>query len=125
MPKLCLSRRFGAVALFLADHADALAAEAAEAADQRLVLGEFAVAGQRREFGDQRADEIGQMRPLRMPRDQGLLPRRQVGVELAQRLGCLVLIRPISSPMSLPVAASARSSSTLASSSATGFSKSR
>ena len=47
-------RRLGGGALLLADHADALAAEAAEAADQRLVLAELAVAGQRREFGDQR-----------------------------------------------------------------------
>ena len=31
------------------------------------------------------------MRPLRMARDQGLLPRRQIGVEIAQRLRGLVL----------------------------------
>ncbi len=91
MPKLCLMRDLGGGALFLADHADALAAEAAESAHQRLVLAEFAVACQRREFGDQRTDEIGQMRPLRVARDQGFLPRRQVGVEIAQRLRGLVL----------------------------------
>ena len=40
---------------------------------------------------DQRVDEIGQMRPLRMTRYQGFLPRRQVGVEIVQRLRRLVL----------------------------------
>ena len=86
-----LDAGFGGGALFLADHADALAAEAAEAAHQRFVLAEFAVAGQRREFGDQRVDEIGEMRPLRMARHQRLLPRRQIGVEIVQRLRRLVL----------------------------------
>ena len=41
---------FGVVALFLADDADRLAAEAAEAAHDGLVLGEFAVAGEGREI---------------------------------------------------------------------------
>ena len=69
----------------------ALAAEAAEAAHQRLVLGELAVAGHRREFRDQRVDEIGEVRALRMARHQRLLPRRQIGVEVGQRLLRLVL----------------------------------
>ena len=43
------------VALLLAEHADRLAAKAAEAADDRLVLGELAVAGERRELGDEPA----------------------------------------------------------------------
>ena len=86
-----LDAAVGGGALFLADHADRLAAEAAEAAHQRLVLGEFAVAGHRREFRHQRADEIGEMRALRMARHQRLLPRRQIGVEVGQRLLRLVL----------------------------------
>src|SRR6266446_5330650 len=86
-----LDAGFGGGALFLADLADALTAEAAEAAQQRFVLAEFAVSRQRREFADQRVDEIGEMGPLRMARDQRLLPRREVGVELAQRLRRLVL----------------------------------
>ena len=81
-----LDARFGGGALFLAHHADALAAEAAKAAEQGLVLAEFAVAGERGEFGDQATDEIGEMRPLRMARHQRLLPRRQIGVEIGQRL---------------------------------------
>ena len=43
----------GVGALLLADDADRLAAEAAEAADDGLVLAEFAVAGERREILDQ------------------------------------------------------------------------
>ena len=86
-----LDAALGGGALFLADHADRLAAETAEAAHQRLVLGEFAVAGHRREFRHQRVDEIGEMRALRMARHQRLLPWRQIGVEVGQRLGRLVL----------------------------------
>jgi len=86
-----LDAGFGGGALFLADHADTLAAEATEPAHQRFVLTELAVARKRCEFGDQRVDEIDQMRALRMPRHQGLLPRRQIGVEIAQRLRGLVL----------------------------------
>ena len=56
-------------------HADALAAEAAEAADDGVVVAELAVAGERRELGDQRADVVETVRPLRMARDLGLLPR--------------------------------------------------
>ena len=84
--EIVLDAALGRVALFLAHHADGLALEAAEAADQRFVLAELAVAGERREFRDQRVDEIGKMRALRMPRHQRLLPRRQVGVEVGQRL---------------------------------------
>ena len=86
-----LDAGFGGGAFFLADHADALAAKTAEAAQQRFVLAEFAVARERRELGDQRIDEIGQMRPLRMAGDQGFLPRRQVVIEVAERLRGLVL----------------------------------
>ena len=39
----------------------------------------------------ERIDEIAEMRPLRMPRHQRLLPWRQVGVEVGQRLRGLVL----------------------------------
>ena len=86
-----LDTGIGGVALLLAHHADAFAAETAEAAEQRLVIGEFAIAGERREFGDQRVDEVGEVRPLRMARDQRLLPRRQIGVEIGQRLRRLLL----------------------------------
>ena len=73
-------------------------------------------------------DVVEAMRPLRMARDLRLLPGRQFGVEVRQRLRRLGL-----EPLDLvgdgggivAAACSARSSSTLASSSATGFSKSR
>src|SRR5207244_8684666 len=89
--EIVLDAALGRVALFLAHHADGLALEAAEAADQRLVLAELAVAGKRREFRYQRVDEIGKMRPLRMPRNKSLLPGREVGIELGQRLRRLLL----------------------------------
>ena len=69
----------------MADDADALAAEAAEAADDGLVVAEFAVAGERNEIGDQAGDIVEAMRPLRMARHLRLLPGRQVGIELLER----------------------------------------
>ena len=53
--EIVLEPALGVGALLVADDADALAAEAAEAADDRVVLAELAVAGERREIGDQRA----------------------------------------------------------------------
>src|ERR1700733_8006837 len=81
----------GAGAFLLADDANALAPEAPKASDQGFILGELAVARERREFGDETGDEIGEMRPLRMARHQRLLPRRQIGVEITQRLRSLFL----------------------------------
>ena len=74
-----------------------LAAEAAEAADDGLVLAEGAVAGQRRELLDQRGAVVLEMRPLRMARHQRLLPGRQRGIEVLQRLAALASSLPISS----------------------------
>ena len=51
--EIVLDAAVGVGALFLADDADRAAAEPAEAADDRLVLAEGAVAGERREIGDQ------------------------------------------------------------------------
>ena len=62
-----------------------IAAEAAEAADDGLVLAELAVAGERRELVDQRVAIRQEMGPLRMTGDKRLLPRRQRRVELLQR----------------------------------------
>src|ERR1700733_5876347 len=81
----------GAGAFLLADDANALAPEAPKASDQGFILGELAVARERREFGDETGDEIGEMRPLRMARHQRLLPRRQIRVEVPQRLRSLFL----------------------------------
>ena len=69
----------------MADDADALAAEAAEAADDGLVVAEFAVAGERHEIVDQARDVVEAMRPLRMARHLRLLPRRELGIELLER----------------------------------------
>ena len=77
--------RLGIVALLVADDTDGLAPEPAEAADDGLVLAEAAVAGERREVRDQPLHVIGEMRPLRMARDQRLLPRGESGVEVGQR----------------------------------------
>src|SRR5207302_9676014 len=89
--EIVLDAALGAGAFFLTDHADALAAEAAEPAHQRFILAELAVACHRREFRYQRVDEIGEVRALRVARHQRLLPRRQIGVEVRQRLRRLVL----------------------------------
>jgi hypothetical protein len=78
--------RFRRRALFVADDANAFAAETAEAAQQRFVFAEFAVAGERREIRDELRDIIGKMRPLRVAGHLRLLPRRQIGIDILQRL---------------------------------------
>jgi hypothetical protein len=111
----------------VADDADALAAEAAEAADDRRVLAVFAIAGQRDEIGDEPGDVVEAVRPLRMAGDLGLLPGCQLGVEFLERLRRLafdagdLLVDGNRVALGLERA----QLSILASSSATGFSKSR
>ena len=62
-----------------------------EAADDRLILAEIAVAAERHEIVEQRVDIILEVRPLGMARDLGLLPRRQrgIGARAAARRSCL------------------------------------
>lgn len=84
--EIVLQPRLGVVALLQPQHRDRLAAEAREAGHQRLVLGEGAVAGQRREVGEQRPHVIEAVRPVGMARHLHLLPRRQLAVDVAQRL---------------------------------------
>ena len=84
--EIVLEAAVGVGALLVADDADALAAEAAEAADDRRVLAEFAIAGERDEIGDEPGDVVEAMRPLRMAGDLGLLPGCQLGVEFLERL---------------------------------------
>ena len=110
----------------MADQADRFASKTAEAADDGRVLAVLAVAGERDEIGNQRRDIVEAVRPLRMPRDLRLLPRRQSGIEFLERQRRFALdagdfVGDGASPSLL----SARNSSILASSSATGFSKSR
>ena len=74
----------------MADDADALAAETAETADDRGVIAELAVSGQRYEVGDQRADIVEAMGTLGVAGDLRLLPGRELRVEILEsvcRLG--------------------------------------
>src|SRR5207302_4459604 len=59
-------------------------AKAANAAHDGAILGEGAVAGERREFGEEPGDIIRAVRPLGMARDQHLLPGRELGIGLTQ-----------------------------------------
>ena len=76
----------GVAALLVADDADRLAFVVGEAADDRVIVGEAAVAVQLVEAGEQRVDVVERVGPRRMPRDQHPLPRRQVRVELGPDL---------------------------------------
>ena len=75
--------------LLLADHRDGPAAQAPEAGDDRLVVAELAVAGKRREIVDDGLHIGHEMRPVRMPGDLRLLPGRQLGIDLRERLAGL------------------------------------
>ena len=70
-----------------AQHHHRPAPEAPKAADHRRVVGEGAVTRERRKLGDQPGDIRPRVRPVRMPRHQGLLPRRELGVGVAELLG--------------------------------------
>src|SRR5579884_3277532 len=111
----------------MADDADTFAAKAAEPTHNGRVLSEFSVTRQRNEVGNQTSNVFEAMRPLRMTRNLGFLPRREVRIELFKRdRGLDLQTRDFFADgervASFPIA---RSSSILASSSATGFSKSR
>ena len=67
------------------DHAQRLAVEAPEAADDRFVLAELAIAGERCEIGEECTDIVEAMRTLGMARNLSLLPRRELGIEFLQR----------------------------------------
>ncbi len=75
----------GIAALLVAHHHHRPAAETAEPADDRAVLGEQPVAGQRREIVDQGIEIVGCIGPVRVTGDLGLLPGRQLGVGLGQK----------------------------------------
>ena len=108
-------------------HADALAAEAAEAADDGRVLAELAVAGERREILDQAGDVVERNAAAPDGGRPGSSARasawhRVLGALRGLRLEPADLLADGDRVAGL---GSARNSSTLASSSATGFSKSR
>jgi hypothetical protein len=81
-----LQPAFDVVALLLPDDRDRRAAEAGETGNERLVLAERTVARERREVGEERADIVEAMRPVRMPGDQRLLPRRELALDVALRV---------------------------------------
>ncbi len=83
--EIVLEPSLGIGALFGAEHENAAPAKAADAADDRRILGECAVAGERHEIGDQSADVVEAMRPFGMPGHLNLLPRRQARIGLAQQ----------------------------------------
>src|SRR5262249_3711695 len=84
--EIVLEAAFGRGALLVPDDADALAAEAAEAGDDRRVVTGLAVAPERDEIPDPRRDIVETMRPLGMAGNLGLLPRRELGVEILECL---------------------------------------
>src|SRR5262249_56988437 len=84
--EIVLKAAFGRRALLMPDDANAFAAKAAEATDDRDVVAEFAVAGQRNEIGDEGADVIEAMGALRMASDLGFLPRREFRVEVFEHV---------------------------------------
>ena len=72
-------------ALLVADDHDGVAAEAPEAADDGVIFGIEAVAGQRRKVLHKGGDVVLKVRAVGMPRDLGLLPSRKLAVGLAQQ----------------------------------------
>src|SRR5262249_277081 len=85
------SRRFGALTSPRPHRHPITTATLPTPPDDRLVLGELAVAGKRREIRDQRADIVEAVRSLRMARHLGLLPRGEFVVEVLERVKRLCL----------------------------------
>ena len=85
----------GIEAFFLTHNADGLSAKTAKTRDQSFVFAKFAVARERREIFDHAFDVIGKMRAVLMTCDLRLLPRREPGIEINQRLGraCFKLLQ--------------------------------
>ena len=77
--------RRGIVALFVPDHHHAAAVDEAEPADDRLIVGEGAIARERHEIRDEAGEIILEVRPLGVARHLRLLPRRELGIGLAQQ----------------------------------------
>jgi hypothetical protein len=72
----------GVAPLLVAEHHARLAVEAGQAADDRLVVGEGAVAVQLLVVGEDLGDVVERVGPLRMARDLRHLPRRQAGIDV-------------------------------------------
>src|SRR5215207_2353608 len=61
------------------------AIDAAEPADDRLIVGKGAVSGERQEIVDQALDIILEVGPVGVPRDLRLLPRREPRIGVAKQ----------------------------------------
>ena len=68
----------------MADDHDRPPLQPANAADDRRILAERPVAGERREIVDQSGDIVFEMRPLGVARDDRLLPRRQARIDVGE-----------------------------------------
>ena len=88
-PEIVLEPRRSVVALLMADQHHPMAADGGEAAEDRRIVGEGAVPGQRKEILREPRDIILEVRPLGMARDLRLLPRGQLGISVAEQLGRL------------------------------------
>ena len=75
----------------MADDHRRAALEPPDAADDRLVLAEIAVAGERREILHEPVDVVAEMGPLRVPCDLRLLPGGELGIGLFQGVARLRL----------------------------------
>ena len=76
-----------------AEDGDRIAAEAAEPGDDRLVVAELPVAGERLEIGDEPGDVVLGVRPVGMAGDLRLLPGRQPRIDVGERVARLLLER--------------------------------
>ena len=73
----------------MADQHQPVTADGGEAAQDRRIVREGAVPGQRKEILRKPGDIILEVRPLRMARNLRLLPRGQLGISVAEKLGRL------------------------------------
>src|SRR5262249_51348250 len=78
-------------ALLVADHHHLAPVEARHAADDRLVVGEGAVAGELDELVEEELDVVERERSRRMAAELHLLPRRELGEDLFLELASLLL----------------------------------
>jgi hypothetical protein len=69
----------------VADHHDRVAAKARQPALDRAVVAEGPITRERRVVVEQAGDVVREMRPLRLARDLGLLPGRELGIGLPQQ----------------------------------------
>src|SRR6185312_11383392 len=82
--EIVLQPALGIGALLVTDDADALAAEAAETADDGVIVTELAVTREGYKIFNQRRDVVDGMWPLRMAGHLGFLPGRQPGIEVLE-----------------------------------------